>query len=70
MSSLDIFGQEFKKKPIAIFEINTLKFAYLQNFTKKQKCLNFVQKIPDMGVFGLEFRNDIVVFEISTLQFV
>ena len=70
MSSLDIFGQEFKKKPIAIFEINTLKFVYLQNFTKKQKCLNLVQKIPDMGVFGLEFRNDIVVFEISTLQFV
>ena len=70
MSSLDIFGQELKKKPIAIFEINTLKFVNLQNFTKKQKCLNLVQKIPDLGVFGLEFRNDIVVFEISTLQFV
>ena len=70
MSSLDVFGQEFKKKPIAIFEINTLKFVNLQNFTKKQKCLNLVQKISDFGVFGLEFRNDIVVFEISTLQFV
>ena len=55
ISSLDIFGQEFKKKPIAIFEINTLKFAYLQNFTKKQKCLNLIQKIPDLGVFGLQF---------------
>ena len=33
------FGQKFKNN-IFIFEIRTVKFVYLQNFTKKQKCLN------------------------------
>ena len=37
-------GKNFKKT-IVIFEISTLKFVYLQNFTKKQKCLNLGSKI-------------------------
>ena len=37
-------GKNFKKN-IVIFEISTLKFVYLQNFTKKQKCLNLGSKI-------------------------
>ena len=39
----------------AIFEISTLKFVCLQNFTKKQERLNLGQKIPDLSIFGLEF---------------
>ena len=69
MSYLDIFGQEFEKT-IVVFEISTLKFAYLQNFPKKQKCLNLGPKMPDLGIFGLEFWKTIVIFEISTLNFV
>ena len=48
-----IFGQEFYKN-IVRFEISTLKFVYLQNFTKKQKCLNLEPKMPYWGIFGLE----------------
>ena len=36
-------GNNFKKT-IVIFEISTLKFVYLQNFTKKQKKPNFGTK--------------------------
>ena len=59
-----------KKKTIVIFEISTLKFVYLQNFTKKQKSLNLGPKMPDLWIFGLGFENNIAIFEISTLKFV
>ena len=60
-------GKNFKKT-IVRFEISTLKFVYLQNFTKKQKCLNLGPKTPDLGNFGLEFENNIAIFEIRTLK--
>ena len=52
---LDIFVLEFSKS-IAIFEIRTLKHVYLQNFTKKEKCLNLRPKMADLGIFGQVFR--------------
>ena len=69
MPYLSTFAMEFENN-IVIFEISILKFAYLQNFTKKRKCLNSVPKMADFGIFGLEFENNIVIFEISTLEFV
>ena len=63
------FWARILKKTNVIFEISTLKFVYLQNFTKKQKCLNFGPKMADLGILGLELENNIVVFEISTLKF-
>ena len=42
-------------KTIVIFEISTFKLVKLQNFVKKQKCLNLGQKLPYLGIFGLEF---------------
>ena len=42
----------------------------MQNITEKQKCLNLGPKTPDFSIFGLEFENNIVIFEISTLKFV
>ena len=30
----------------------------------------FGTKIPDLCIFGLEFENDIVIFEINALKFV
>ena len=69
MPYLGIFGQEFKKT-IVIFEISILKFVYLQNFLKNQKCLNLESKMPDFGIFGREFENNFLICEISTLKFV
>ena len=40
---------------LGIFEISTLKFVYMQNFSKKQKCLKFGPKMPYLVIFGLEF---------------
>ena len=68
MPYLDIFGINFRKA-IAIFEISTFKFVYLQNFPKKKICLNSGPKVPDLGIFGLKFENNIVIFEISILKF-
>ena len=69
MLDLGIFGLEFESN-IVIFEISTLEFVYLQNFGRKQKCLNLEPKMPYLRIFGLEFENNIVIFEISTLEFV
>ena len=62
-------GKNFKNT-IVIFEITTLEFVCLQNFTEKQKCLNLWPKKSGLEIFGLEFENNIVIFEISTLKFV
>ena len=64
-----VFLGKIFRKTIVIFEISTLKFVYLQNFTKKQKCLNLGSKMPDLGILGLEFENNTVIFEISTLDY-
>ena len=44
-------GKNFKKT-IVIFEMTTLKFVYLQNFTEKQKCQNLGPKVSDFGIFS------------------
>ena len=69
MSSLGSFGPEFQKTNL-IFEISTIEFVSLQNFAKKQRCLNLGPKMLYLGIFRLEFQKTIVVFEISTLEFV
>ena len=53
------------KNTIVRFEISTFKYVYLQNLTKKQKCLNLGPKMPDLCIFGVEFENNIVIFEIN-----
>ena len=68
MPYLGIFGLEFSKT-IVIFEIDTLKFVYLQNFAKKQKCKNLRTKMLDFSNFGQEFQKVFVIFEISTLKY-
>ena len=54
MPDLCVFGLEFENN-IVIFEISILECVYLQNFAKKQKCLNLGPKMPYLGIFGLEF---------------
>ena len=49
------FWARILKLTIVIFEVSTIEFVYLQNFTDKQKCQNLGPKMPYLGVFGLEF---------------
>ena len=44
-------GKNFFWKSIVIFEISILKFVYLQNFTKIQKCSNLGAKMSYLGIF-------------------
>ena len=37
---------------------------------KKEKCLNLGPKMSYLGIFGLKFEENIIIFEISTLEFV
>lgn len=37
---------------------------------KKQKPLNLGSRLPDLGIFELEFNETIVIFKISTLKFI
>ena len=50
--------------------MGTLKFVQLQNFTKKLKWPKLGPRPPDVSVFGPEFQNTILTFEINTLKFV
>ena len=54
---------------IVIFEISTLEFVELQTFEKKQKFLNLGPKMPYLGIFWMEFKKNIVILEISILEF-
>ena len=55
---------------IAVFEIKVLELALLQHYVQKQKSLNLAPKMPDIGIFGLKVENYIVIFEISTFEFI
>ena len=69
MPYLGIFGLEFEKI-ILIFEISTLKFVWLQNFVKKQKWVKTDQKWVIRVFLSWNLKENIVIFEISTLDLV
>ena len=46
-----VFLSKISRKAIVIFEIGTVKFVYLQNFTKKTKIPKFVTKNALFGYF-------------------
>ena len=52
-----------------IFEISALG-SFLFQSLKKKKFLNLGSKKSYLGIFGLEFPNDIAIFKITTLEFV
>ena len=41
----------------------------MTKFHEKAKMPKLGPKIPYLGIFGLEFENNFVIFEISTLKF-
>ena len=45
------------------------QYCHICNQYLQQRCLNFQPKIPDFGIFELEFEKYIVILEINTLQF-
>ena len=51
MPHLGIFELELENNIVRL-EISTLEFVQLQNFVK---CLNLGLKMPNLGIFGLEF---------------
>ena len=51
MPDLCIFGLEFENNNV-IFEISSFEVVKLQNFAKKQKCLNLGPKNALFGYFG------------------
>ena len=55
---------------IVMFEIDDLELALLQSLVQKLKSLNLRPKILHLDIFGQEFENNIVIFEISTLEVV
>ena len=57
---LDFYEAEFEKA-IFIFKISVLEFVFCQILVQKQKSLNLRQKMGDMGIFGLELENNIVI---------
>ena len=69
MPYLSIFLLQYLKKTKVIYEISILEFVWLQNSGKKPKYPNLEPKMPDLGVLGLEFENNIAIFEISTFKF-
>ena len=42
-----------------MFEISALEFVSLQSLIQKQKSLNIESKMPDIGIFELEFENTV-----------
>ena len=45
------------------------RICLIANFVKKWKCLNKGPNMSYLGIFGLGFDNNIVIFEIRTLEF-
>ena len=54
----------------ALKEVIAFKFSLLQNFVQKWKILNLGTKIPNLGIFQLEFEDNIVIFETNAFKFV
>ena len=44
-------------------------FVKLQSFLLKLKKINLGQKMPYLGIFGLGFEKNYVIFETSTYEF-
>ena len=69
MGYFGIFREEFWRSYCQISNQH-LQICLFVKFHKKQQCLDLGPKKPDLCILGLEFENNIVIFEISTLQFV
>ena len=67
MPYLGIFYWNFKR----VWSCLKPNFSNMSNskIFYRKNALNLRPKILDLGCFGLEFRTDIFIFEISVLEF-
>ena len=66
---LGIFGLNFRKKLLSYMNSGTSNLSICK-ILRKNKNTRFWNKMPVLGIFELEFENNIVKIEITTLQFV
>ena len=64
----DIWNQGTKFCLIAKFWEKT-KMRKCIILLKNKKCLHLGPKIGDLGIFGMEFEKNFIIFEINTLKF-
>ena len=63
------FGLEFKKKLLSYLKSAPSNLSICKISRKNKKSLILGPKRPDLCIFWLEFESNIVIFEISTLNF-
>ena len=64
-----ILGYNFEKIELYLKSVPS-NLSYCKVWCKTKKSLNLGPKILYLYIFGLEFENNIVIFEISALKFV
>ena len=68
MLYLGALGSNFEK-PLSYLKSRSSNLSHSKCWCKK-KSLNLGPKMPVLRIFGLEFENTAVIFEISVLEFV
>ena len=68
MPYLGIFWEKFKKYHCHIWNQHP-QICRFSKIHEKTKIPKFGTKMPDLSILGLEFESNIVIFEISSLEF-
>ena len=67
---ISVFLGWYLKITFSYLKSAPLKFSNCEILPENKKCLNFGPNTLYLSIFRLQFENNIVIFEISTLQFV
>ena len=59
------FWAKILKNLLSYLKSASWKISICKISRRKQKWRNLEPKMPDLGIFGLEFENNIAIFEIS-----
>ena len=68
MPHLHLLGSNFET-PLPYLKSALSHLPYSKCWCKHKKSLNLEPEMPVLRVFGLEFENNIVILEISVLEF-
>ena len=68
MKNVGFFGLSFWKA-IVMLEISTFEFIKMQTFVQEEKSLNLRPKMSLFSIFRLKFGKNVIIFEISNLEF-
>lgn len=67
---ISVFLGWYLKITLSYLKSAPSKFSNCKILPENKKCLNFGPNTLYLSIFRLQFENNIVIFEISTLQFV